>query len=94
MCRSQSTGRTCSPTAGNTATATSGTGDIAIAIGNENGFDDGPDAGEGHDNVAIDIGNEIGDNLGANASPSAGSFDFAGVFGNNDTATAGSPRRF
>jgi len=71
-----------------------GNSDFALAIGNEDGFDDGPYAGEGHNNVAIDIGNETGDNLGANASPSAGSFDFAGVFGNNDTATAGSPGDF
>jgi hypothetical protein len=68
------------PTAGNTATATSGTGDIAIAIGN--GADASASEGSG-DFAFADGANSIAE-AGFN-----GDFDSALVFGDNSTAYAG-----
>jgi hypothetical protein len=68
------------PTAGNTATATSDTGDIAIAIGN------------GADASAVEGSGDFAFADGANSVAEAGfigNFDTAVVFGANSTAEAG-----
>ena len=67
------------PTAGNTATATSGVGDIAIAIGN------GANAGAFGSNfdTAIDIGNNTPGGADGATVFGTGSFDTAIQIGNN-----------
>jgi hypothetical protein len=76
------------PTAGNTATATSGMGDIAIAFGSgsdavaEGGFGDFASA-DGPGGLAI-AGDEVAGATGNN-------FDFASATGNGSNAAAGNP---
>jgi hypothetical protein len=76
------------PTAGNTATATSGMGDIAIAFGSgsdavaEGGFGDFASA-DGTGGLAI-AGDEVAGATGNN-------FDFASATGNGSNAAAGNP---
>jgi hypothetical protein len=68
------------PTAGNTATATSDTGDIAIAVGN--GADASATGGSG-DFAFADGANSLAE------AGFTGDFDSAVVFGSNSTAEAG-----
>lgn len=76
------------PTAGNTATATSGMGDVAIAFGSgsdavaEGGFGDFASA-DGPGGLAI-AGDEVAGATGNN-------FDFASATGNGSNAAAGNP---
>jgi hypothetical protein len=89
------------PTAGNTATATSGFGDMAIAIGDgataqaEGGFGDFASAdGTGAEASGygdFDVASAVGTDSGAFAEPyytAGGNFDFASAFGTDTLAYA------